>query len=203
MSEQTPYQLLGVSEDASFDEVQDAKGRVAQQYEGDKKRLEMIEAAYDAILMDRLRQRQEGKIKVPERIRFPERNVAPSPNFTPTPIKGGPAWMQRLVDTPSRGDILWPAGIYAVLGGLSIYPSTNDSLLQLTLAVGVGACLYFLNRKEKKFGRAVLLTLGGLTFGLLLGGIFGSVVSGGVISPEKFITVLTFLILWLVSSFLR
>jgi hypothetical protein len=203
MSEQTPYQLLGVSEDASFDEVQDAKGRIAQQYAEDKKRLEMIEAAYDAILMDRLRQRQEGKIKVPERIRFPERTVAPSPSFTPTPIKGGPPWLQRLVDTPSRGDILWPAGIYAVLGGLSIYPSANDSLLQLTLAVGVGACLYFLNRKEKKFGRAVLLTVGGLTFGLLLGGVLGSAVSGTWISPEKFITILTFLILWLVSSFLR
>jgi hypothetical protein len=203
MSEQTSYQLLGVSEDASFDEIQEAKGRIAEQYVGDKKQLEMIEAAYDAILMDRLRQRQEGKIKVPERIRFPERTVAPSPSFSPTPIQGGPPWLQRLVDTPSRNDILWPAGVYAALSGLSFLPSTSDSLLQLALAVGLGACLYFLNRKEQKFGRAVLLTVGGLILGLLLGGMLGSVVSGGVISPEKFISVFTFLILWLVSSFLR
>ena len=203
MSEQTPYELLGVSEDASFDEVQDARGRMAEQYGGDKKRMEIIEAAYDSILMDRLRQRQEGKIKVPERIRFPERTVPPSPNFPPTPAKGGPAWLQRLLDSPSRGDILWPAGVYAGLGGLSIYPAGNDSLLQLTLAVGVGSCLYFINRKEQKFGRAVLLTVAGLIFGLVLGGILGSFVSATLITPEKFIAVFTFLILWLVSSFLR
>ncbi|HLO51867.1 MAG TPA: CPP1-like family protein [Kamptonema sp.] len=203
MSEQTPYELLGVSEDASFDEVQDARGRMAEQYGDDKKRMEIIEAAYDAILMDRLRQRQEGKIKVPERIRFPERTVPSSPSFPPTPVKGGPAWLQRLLDSPSRADILWPAGVYAGLGGLSIYPAGNDSLLQLTLAVGVGSCLYFVNRKEQKFGRAVLLTVAGLILGLVVGGIVGSFVSATLITPEKFIAVFTFLILWLVSSFLR
>jgi hypothetical protein len=73
MSEQSPYEKLGVSEEASFDEIQDVRNRLLQQYSGDSKRVEVIEAAYDAILMDRLRMRQEGKIKVPERIRFPER----------------------------------------------------------------------------------------------------------------------------------
>ena len=203
MSEQTPYELLGVPEDASFDEVQEARGRMAEQYGGDKKRMEIIEAAYDAILMDRLRQRQEGKIKVPERIRFPERAVPSSPSFAPAPAKGGPAWLQRLLDSPSLPDILWPGGVYAGLSGLSIYPGGSDSVLQLTLAVGVGSCLYFLNRKEQKFGRAVLLTVAGLISGLVLGGILGSFVTGTLITPEKFIALFTFLILWLVSSFLR
>ncbi|TAG63241.1 MAG: molecular chaperone DnaJ [Oscillatoriales cyanobacterium] len=176
MSEQTPYQLLEVDEDASFDEVQEARTRLAEQ-----------QVAYDAILMDRLRQRQEGKIKVPERIRFPERVAPPPASFTPSAPSGSPAWLQRLIDTPSRADILWPAGVYVGLGGLSIYPAANDSLLQLTLALGVGSCLYFLNRKEQKFGRAVLLTVASTAF----------------ITTEKFIALFTFLILWLVSSFLR
>ncbi|MCC3409326.1 MAG: CPP1-like family protein [Microcoleus sp. PH2017_10_PVI_O_A] len=203
MSEQTPYQLLEVDEDASFDEVQEARTRLAEQHSGDKKRLESIEVAYDAILMDRLRQRQEGKIKVPERIRFPERLTPPPASFTPSAPSGGPAWLQRLIDTPSRADILWPAGVYVGLGGLSIYPAANDSLLQLTLALGVGSCLYFLNRKEQKFGRAVLLTVAGLVVGLLLGGLLGPLLSTAFITTEKFIALFTFLILWLVSSFLR
>ncbi|TAF55320.1 MAG: molecular chaperone DnaJ [Oscillatoriales cyanobacterium] len=178
MSEQTPYQLLEVDEDASFDEVQEARTRLAEQHSGDKKRLESIEVAYDAILMDRLRQRQEGKIKVPERIRFPERLTPPPASFTPSAPSGGPAWLQRLIDTPSR-------------------------LLQLTLALGVGSCLYFLNRKEQKFGRAVLLTVAGLVVGLLLGGLLGPLLSTAFITTEKFIALFTFLILWLVSSFLR
>ena len=202
MSEPTPYQLLEVDEDASFDEVQEARTRLAEQYSGDMKRLELIEAAYDAILMDRLRQRQEGKIKVPERIRFPER-LSPAPtSFTPSPPSGSPAWLQRLIDTPSRSAILWPAGIYTGLAGLSVYPAANDSL-QWTLALGVGSCLYFLNRKEQKFGRAVLLTVLCLVIGLLLGSLLASLVNPAFITTEKFIALFTFLTLWLVSSFLR
>jgi len=98
---------------------------------------------------------------------------------------------------------LWPAGVYVGLGGLSIYPAANDGLLQLTLALGVGSCLYFVNRKEQKFGRAVLLTVAGLVIGLLLGGFLGSLVSPAFITTEKFIALFTFLILWLVSGFLR
>jgi hypothetical protein len=73
----------------------------------------------------------------------------------------------------------------------------------LTLALGVGSCLYFVNRKEQKFGRAVLLTVAGLVIGLLLGGFLGSLVSPALITTEKFIALFTFLILWLVSGFLR
>ncbi|MGE5655780.1 MAG: CPP1-like family protein [Actinomycetota bacterium] len=204
MSEQSPYELLGITEDASFDEVQDARGRLAQEHGGDRKRLEMIEAAYDAILMDRLRLRQEGKIKVPERIRFAERLTQQAPpSVAPTPTQGGPAWLQRLLDTPSRSDILWSGGTFAGLSALSLYPGANDSLLQLALAVGVGACLYFVNRKENKFGRAVLLTVAGLIGGLVLGGLLGSAIHLPWIGTEQLITVVTFVVLWLVSSFLR
>jgi hypothetical protein len=203
MSEQSPYQLLGVTEDASFEAVQAARVRLTRQYTGDQRRTQMIETAYDAILMERLRMRQEGKIKVPEGIRFPER-VAPLPPSFPTPsINSSPAWLQKLIDTPSIPDILWPAGVFLGLSGLSLYPATSDSVLQLTLALGVGASLYFLNRKEKKFGRAVLLTVAGLITGLLLGGLIASGIAIPMLTAEKFITLVTFLILWLVSSFLK
>ena len=43
MSDQHPYDKLGVSEDASFDEIQDARNRLLEQYNGDAKRLELIE----------------------------------------------------------------------------------------------------------------------------------------------------------------
>ena len=203
MSEPTPYEVLEVDEDASYEEVQEARTRLTQQYSNDKKRLQSIEAAFDAILMHRLSLRLQGKIPVPDHIRRPERTNPPVPSFVKSPAKGGPAWLQRLVDTPSRADILWPAGVYATLGGMSVYPAANDSLLQLALAVGVGSCLYFVNRKEQKFGRAVLLTVAGLVAGLVVGGLLGSLVGSAFITTEKFIALFTFFILWLVSSFLR
>jgi len=58
MSEQSPYEQLGVTLDASFDEIQEARDRLKQQYSGEIKLLQSIEAAYDAILMDRLKMRQ-------------------------------------------------------------------------------------------------------------------------------------------------
>jgi hypothetical protein len=77
MSEQNPYEQLGVTEESSFEEIQEAKQRLVQQYQNDSKIVELIEAAYDSVLMDRLRMRQEGRIKVPDRIRFPERLTIP------------------------------------------------------------------------------------------------------------------------------
>lgn len=208
MSDQNPYEKLGVSEDASFDEIQDARNRLFEQHIGDAKLLEGIEAAYDAILMDRLRMRQEGKIKVPERIRFPELRVQSLPKENPTPREQSPAWLQRMLDQPSPADILLPGAWYLGLSAASVfYPATGDQILQLALVVGVGISIYFLNRKEGKFGRAVLFTLIGLIIGLIIGGLVANWLLVQVpfigLTTNQFSTVLTFILLWLISSFLR
>ena len=202
MSNQSHYQQLGVSEDATFDEIQAARDRLKTEHGEDRQSLQKIEAAYDAILMERLRLRQEGKIKVPERIRFPERTTQAPPPPTTESTNTMPGWLEKLIDTPSKADILWPAGGYLALAAISIYASTT-SVLQLTLALGVGGCLYFLNRKENKFGRSVLLSGGALILGLLLGGILGPLAPATGLSVEIFITLITFLVLWLVSAFLK
>lgn len=204
MIEQNPYEKLGVTEDATFDEIQDARSRLVQQYSGDQKHLETVEAAYDAILMERLRMRQEGKIKVPEGIRFAERLSQTPPKESLAPAKRSPAWLQGLLDKPSLKDVLLPGALFLGLSGLSVF---NHQVLQLVLVVGVGISLYFLNRKEQKFGRAVLLTGLGLITGLIVGGLLGSLLLPQIgiigLTDDQFSTVLTFLLLWLVSSFLR
>jgi Protein CHAPERONE-LIKE PROTEIN OF POR1-like len=208
MSDQNPYEKLGVSEDASFDEIQDARNRLLEQCSGDGKSLEVIEVAYDAILMDRLRMRQEGKIKVPERIRFPETRMQSLPKESPTPRQQSPAWLQRMLDQPTSADVLLPGVSYLGLSAISIfYPAAGDQILQLVLVVGVGISIYFLNRKEGKFGRSVLLTLVGLIAGLIVGGLVAGWLLSQIpslnLTPNQFSTVLTFILLWLVSSFLR
>lgn len=207
MSDQNPYEKLGVSEDASFDEIQDARNRLLEQHGGEGNSQEVIEAAYDAILMERLRMRQEGKIKVPERIRFPEIRVQSSTQASPNLNRQSPEWLQRSLDQPILTDVLVPAAWYVGLSAISLfYPGGSEQVLQLALVLGVGVGVYFLNRKEGKFGRAVLFTLVSLIVGLIVGGL----IAGWVlplplinVTANQFSTLLTFILMWLVSSFLR
>lgn len=205
MSNQNPYEQLGVTEDASFEDIQAARTRLLADHEGDRKRAESIEMAYDAVLMDRLRLRQEGRIAVPDRIRYPERTVERStPTVEPTATRQMPAWIMNTIDRPERNDLLWPTGVMAVLAAAAILtPGTNGALLQLVLAAGSGATLFFLNRKEQKFGRSVLLSLAGLLVGLVLGTVVAGWLPVGWLLPEQATAVGTLLILWLASCFLR
>lgn len=206
MSDQTSYERLGVTEDSSFEDIQAARDRLVAQHPSDPRQQDAIEAAYDAVLMDRLRLRQEGRIKVPDRIRFPEKSAPLAANSTSTPAKAAPSWLQGWLDTPTPRDIWLPAGILSALSAVVVFsPSLNT--LQMVLVAGVGSSFYLLFRKERKLGRAILLGLGGLVLGFTIGGLLGSLLQAQLIAiglrPEVFVTVFTFVILWLFSSFLK
>lgn len=206
MSEQNPYEQLGVTEESSFEEIQEAKQRLVQQYQNDSKIVESIEAAYDSVLMDRLRMRQEGRIKVPDRIRFPERLTIPVESKPVTSSKS-PNWWRSSMDTPSAQDIGVPAVIYACLGAITLLvPDPSGSLLPLLLAFGVFVNIYFFNRKEKRFGRALLFTLAGLVLGVALGAGLASLAAKGdlnIFGDRQIYALITFLIFWVISSFFR
>jgi hypothetical protein len=207
MIEQSPYDKLGVAEDATFDEIQEARTRLVHQCSNDQHLLEAVEAAYDAILMERLRLRQEGKIKVPEGIRFAETASQSPPREISSPVPQAPAWLQGIQDKPSVTEILMPGVLYLGLSCIGVfYAAAGAQLLQFLLIIGVCASLYFLYRKEQKFGRAVLLTATGLIVGLIGGGSIGSLLQAqiaDILTVEQFSTALTFVLLWIFSSFLR
>jgi Protein CHAPERONE-LIKE PROTEIN OF POR1-like len=202
MSDQNSYETLGLTESSSFEDIQDARNRLVVEFAGDRKQLETIEAAYDAILMERLRLRQEGKIKVPDRIRFAENVSEPAPN-APVPLPPArPSWLGDLLDTPSREDVLWPSAIFLGLAAFGFYTPS------LALALGVGSAIYFLNRKENKFWRSVLLTLAGLFAGFALGVVVVQFLlpllgTAAWLRPDAIAAALTCLALWALSSFLR
>lgn len=202
MSDLSHYEQLGVTEDASFDEIQAAKARLVEQYKDDSARVESIEAAYDAILMERLRMRQEGKIKVPERIRFAEDKApAAPPKLNANPPQKRPEWLERFLDQPDKRFLWRSSGAFAVLAAIGVLASPS-----LALALGFGGTLYLLNSKEKRFGRSVLLSLGGLAVGLLLGSALEALLPltlPTAVQPEAIASVVTLVVLWLTSNYLR
>ena len=206
MNEPSPYQRLGVTETATFEEIQSAKNNLQQKYQDDAVTLESVEAAYDAIIMDRLRSRQEGRIKVPDRIRFPEQ-ISEYKQLPAVPVTQPPSWFKRLIDTPSSSDILIPALIYGILGCLTLIGNISESLLSLLMSIGSFTSVYLIYRKERRFGRALLLSLIGLFFGVALGYlVYTSFHNGNMLvqfSGEQCAAVAVYLVLWVVTSFLR
>ncbi len=208
MSEQqNPYEQLGVAENASFEEIQAAKQRLYEKHSNDSSVLERVETAYDSIIMDRLRLRQENKIKVPEKIRFPERDTEKSFKVPPL-VSNNPNWLQQFIDTPTQTDIIIPSAIFLVLAGIAVFSQNQEnSLLPLLMALGFISNIYFLNRKEGRFGRAFLISLATLLLGIALGSGLASLLvgqnSGIILGGEQFAAAVTFCLFWLVSCFLR
>lgn len=209
MSLENPYELLGVSDNASFDEIQSAKKRICEENKNDAQIVEKIEAAYDSVIMERLKLRQDGKIKVPEKIRFPERNKVETVTPSQAPVINSPSWLEGLMDNPSQGEILPPTGIFLGLVILSFLTgNAQGSSLTLFLALGFTANVYFLTRKENRFGRSLLITLIALVLGIGLGSaIAASLASSGITlnrdQLDETNASFTFLLFWITSCFFR
>jgi hypothetical protein len=207
MSQQSPYEQLGVAEDATFEEIQAAKQRVIAQLSGDRQLQDNIEAAYDAILMERLKLRQQNKIKVPEEIRYPEKLLTAVPSFTPPSLTNSSTWLGDTFERPSRSDILTTSGVYAVLGGAALIPSVSSSGLPTLMALGTGFSLYFINQKQRRFKRALLGSLIALVVGTVVAGILVNYLHLPIerigLHGDIFAGLLTCLCLWIVSSFTK
>jgi hypothetical protein len=153
--------------------------------------------------MERLKLRKEGRIRVPERIRFPERATEATIGKRSASAKMPPSWLQNLLDAPPPGDILWPAAVFSGLAAAAVFSVAGDvSFFALLLAIGGMASVYFLNRKERRFGRAVIITtltfMGGIALGFALAGI-----NAIPLTSEQIAAVATFCLFWLSTSFLR
>jgi hypothetical protein len=205
MSEPTPYEKLGVNDEASFEEVRDARDRLLREYEGDESQQEAIELAYDAILMARLRARKEGKIAVPDRIRYPERlSTAIPATLQNNTQRRTPTWLSKLLDSPSQKDIYISLGIFAGLGTISfLVPAATTTWLSF----GLIASVYLLTRKENRFGRALLISLSGITVGVGLAALTNQVVlsrlAGAPSFPSPLQTAIVLIVMWLHACFLR
>jgi hypothetical protein len=57
---QNAFRMIGVSEEATYDEITEAYSELCTKYKGETKRLIRLQAAKDIVLEDRLRQRMAG-----------------------------------------------------------------------------------------------------------------------------------------------
>jgi len=182
-----PYALLGVSADASFEDVQQAKQARLVDVGDDPLARARVEAAYDAVLMGRLKERQQGKVSTAAR----SASVREDKVATTKPASAGLSSLPKLPALPRPGNLpqlnlpslaleqgqsRWiTLGVAAALIGLLVLvPAASPELL---LALGTLAAVAALQRRNRRFWAAVGWSFGLLVLGLALGALLGGALS--------------------------
>ena len=173
----SPYERLGISPEAGFDAVQEARNARLLEAGEDPLARSRVEAAYDAVLMDRLKERQQGKVSTAARsASVKEQQQATPPPRLPLPAVPRVA-LPRVAAAGFSGPSLsliegqdrWLAlgGSSLLLALLLLLPTPPAELL---LALATALCVVCLQRRRRRFLAAVGWAFGLLSIGLALGG---------------------------------
>ena len=175
-----PYQRLGVAPDASFDTVQEAKLARLDEAGDDPLVRSRIEAAYDAVLMDRLKERQQGRVSSAARSASQREQASPPPSRPalsalpslpqlPPSRLPRPSFSLPQLQLATGRDLWFPIaadGVLLVL--LVLMPGAAPELLT---ALATGVTLLNLQRRHGRFLAAVGWSFALLCVGLVLGGL--------------------------------
>ena len=181
-----PYAQLGVAADASFEAVQQAKQSRLAELGDDPLAKARIEAAYDAVLMGRLKDRQQGKVSTAARSASVREDKVAAKPAAPAglPSLPRPAALPQInlpnLSLPSlsleagsdRWITLGGAGLLVTL--LLLVPAASPELL---LALGALGSIAMLQRRRRRFWSSVGWSFGLLVVGLLLGALLSGALS--------------------------
>lgn len=137
-----PYKRLGISREASEDEIQAARNFLIQTYGGHKPSVDAIEAAHDKIIMQKFYERKNPKINIKKKVR----EVTQS------------RYVQAVTSrfrTPSTSVIVKTSIAFIVLGVLTVlFPTEEGPTLQVAISFIV--TMYFIYDRLKSKLRAFL-----------------------------------------------
>lgn len=184
-----PYERLGVAPDASFDTVQEAKLARLKEAGDDPMVRSRIEAAYDAVLMDRLKERQQGRVSSAARSASQREQASPPPSRPalsalpslpqlPPSRLPRPSFSLPRLQLASGRDLWFPLaadGVLLVL--LVLMPGAAPELLT---ALATGVTLLNLQRRNGRFLAAVGWSFALLCLGLVLGGLLAAGLGGSL-----------------------
>ena len=172
-----PYERLGISPDASFDAVQVAKQERLSEVGDDPQARARVEAAYDAVLMDRLKERQQGKVSTAAfnasqreaAAVSPPKPALPSlPTLPRAPLNLPAAKLPSLALAEGRERWLPLIGGGVLLLVLLVAPAANA---ELVLAFATVLTVINLQRRGGRLLPAVGWSVLLLSLGLVVGGL--------------------------------
>lgn len=187
-----PYKRLGISREASEDEIQAARNFLIQRYAGHKPSVDAIEAAHDKIIMQKFYDRKNPKIDFKKKVRDIKQSRV----------------MQAVTSrfrTPATNFIVKTSIAFIVLGALTVlFPTEEGPTLQV--AISLITAIYFIHDRLKSKLRAFLYGTGAFIFSWLLGTfLMVSVIPPilkGPTSLEVTTSLITYVLLWVSSTYL-
>ncbi|TXG53548.1 hypothetical protein EZV62_018804 [Acer yangbiense] len=190
-----PYKRLGISNEASEDEIQAARNFLVQKYAGHKPSIDAIESAHDKIIMQKFYERKNPKIDVKKKVREVRQSRVVQAVIT-------------RFQTPSTKIIIKTSIAFVVLGALTVlFPTEEGPTLQVALSLI--ATMYFIHERLKSKLRAFLYGAGAFIFSWLLGTFLMVAVIPpipilkGLRSFEVTTSLITYLLLWVSSTYLK
>ena len=215
-----PYIRLGLSQDATFEQVQAAKARCIADVDGDDQARARVEAAYDAVLMARLRDRQQGQVS-PAAATASQREEgvgsAPltGPSFPGTSVLQNirtnlPDPSQSLASLAPQWSLVEGQGrIVRIIAGIIGLGLLVVSVASVQLVLALGCIGVFLSQVRR--GRRPLASLGWTLLALILGLLVGSLLTTALsptalqqlsITPAQIQALPAAVLLWLAALFL-
>ncbi|CAN4088295.1 unnamed protein product [Withania somnifera] len=190
-----PYKRLGISHDASEEEVWSSRNFLLNQYANHERSAESIEAAFEKILMASFIKRKKTKINLKTRLK--------------KQVEESPPWVQNLlsfVELPPPVIIMRRLFLFGFMACWSLMNSAETGPA-FQVALSFGACVYFLNDKTKSLGRAALIGFGGLVAGWFCGSLLVPMIPTFLLQPTWSLELLTslfiYLFLFLSCTFLK
>ena len=215
-----PYTRLGLSQDATFEQVQAAKARCIADVDGDDQARARVEAAYDAVLMARLRGRQQGQVS-PAAATASQREEGVGSASLTGPSFPGTSVLQKLRTnlpdpsqslaslTPQWSLVEGQGRLVRVIAGIAGLGLLVVSVASVQLVLALACIGVFLSQIRR--GRRPLASLGWTLLALLVGLVVGSLFTIALsptalqqlsITPAQIQALPAAVLLWLAALFL-
>ena len=215
--EKTPFEVLGVNQGASFEDIQKARDEKVKEAGDDLIAKAKIESSYDQLLMGSLKARQSGSISFEAQNASLKENqniktinsqfplLSKIKNLTKNSANNSQKFSLSNISSGSN-DQLSSKLAMGLLFIIILFVSP-DSYNRLLLSISTLILIYSQIRSGKKFFSSLGWSIAFLSLGLIFGGLidtnsFIQEVSNSSISVEKIQSLPAILILWLGIIFL-
>ena len=215
--EKTPFEVLGVNQGASFEDIQKARDEKVKEAGDDLIAKAKIESSYDQLLMGSLKARQSGSISFEAQNASLKENqniktinsqfplLSKIKNLTKNSANNSQKFSLSNISSGSNDQLSSKLAIGLLF--IIILFVSPDSYNRLLLSISTLILIYSQLRSGKKFFGSLGWSIAFLSLGLIFGGLIDTnsliqEVSNSSISVEKIQSLPAMLILWLGIIFL-